>query len=117
MFEKQFDERVLEFVKSCNNNGVRMLLVGGSAVNFYGYQRGSTVLVSFFSFSFRKLRRQGIKINVFLTKQVCLNTQFIVSLCDGELEVGIKKANSLTVEYTLYLLSYQCRYSKLKYYN
>lgn len=41
MFEKQFDERVLEFVKSCNNNGVRMLLVGGSAVNFYGYQRHS----------------------------------------------------------------------------
>ena len=41
MFDKSFDERVLEFVKSCNNNEVRMLLVGGSAVNFYGYQRHS----------------------------------------------------------------------------
>lgn len=57
MFEKQFDERVLEFVKSCTSNGVRMLLVGGSAVNFYGYQRHSADVDFWIDISEKNLNR------------------------------------------------------------
>lgn len=36
-----FNKRVKEFVSSANKNGVKMLMVGGGAVNFHGYQRHS----------------------------------------------------------------------------
>ncbi|QGY43788.1 hypothetical protein GM418_08985 [Maribellus comscasis] len=36
-----FPERVKEFLKNASRNKVRMILVGGGAVNFYGYQRHS----------------------------------------------------------------------------
>lgn len=36
-----FNKRVKEFVVAANNRGVRMLMVGGGAVNFHGYQRHS----------------------------------------------------------------------------
>ncbi len=35
------DDDVYEFIKSCNNYGVKMILVGGCADNFYGYKRHS----------------------------------------------------------------------------
>jgi len=41
MLESRFDKRVGEFVSAANKFGVRMILVGGGAVNFYGYQRHS----------------------------------------------------------------------------
>ncbi len=37
----EFDKEVLSFVKACNNHNVQMILVGGAAVNFHGYQRHS----------------------------------------------------------------------------
>lgn len=37
-----FNSEVNEFVQLANENGVKMLLVGGGAVNFYGYQRHSS---------------------------------------------------------------------------
>lgn len=37
----RFDEEVIDFVSAARNCGVRMLMVGGGAVNFHGYQRHS----------------------------------------------------------------------------
>jgi hypothetical protein len=39
--ETNFNQDVYEFIKACNLNKVKMILVGGSAVNFYGYKRHS----------------------------------------------------------------------------
>jgi predicted nucleotidyltransferase len=39
-----FDKNIREFLKACENHNVRMLLVGGGAVNFHGYQRHSADL-------------------------------------------------------------------------
>lgn len=36
-----FNKRVKEFIIAANRNGVKMLMVGGGAVNFHGYQRHS----------------------------------------------------------------------------
>lgn len=38
---ENFNSRVEEFIQFACENGVRMLLVGGGAVNFHGYQRHS----------------------------------------------------------------------------
>ena len=38
---KNFPERVKEFLESAGKNKVLMILVGGGAVNFHGYQRHS----------------------------------------------------------------------------
>lgn len=36
-----FNKRVKEFVSAASEHGVKMLMVGGGAVNFHGYQRHS----------------------------------------------------------------------------
>ena len=36
-----WNEKITEFIKLANKHQVKMLLVGGGAVNFYGYQRHS----------------------------------------------------------------------------
>jgi hypothetical protein len=38
----QFDDKVEQFITLANKHGVKMLMVGGGAVNFHGYQRHST---------------------------------------------------------------------------
>lgn len=38
---KPWEENIDEFISVANKNGVRMLMVGGNAVNFHGYQRHS----------------------------------------------------------------------------
>lgn len=38
---KLWDQNIDEFIALANKHGVRMLMVGGGAVNFYGYQRHS----------------------------------------------------------------------------
>jgi predicted nucleotidyltransferase component of viral defense system len=37
----EFEDKVTRFVELAGKHGVRMLLVGGGAVNFHGYQRHS----------------------------------------------------------------------------
>lgn len=37
----QWEEKINTFLKLANKNNVRMLMVGGGAVNFHGYQRHS----------------------------------------------------------------------------
>lgn len=39
-----WDQEITEFLKACHVEGVRMILVGGGAVNFHGYQRHSSDL-------------------------------------------------------------------------
>jgi predicted nucleotidyltransferase len=39
--ESNFNLEVYNFIEACQNNGVRMILVGGNAVNYYGYKRHS----------------------------------------------------------------------------
>ncbi len=36
-----FNNKVLKFIEACNQFDVRMILVGGVAVNYYGYKRHS----------------------------------------------------------------------------
>ena len=38
---QNFPERLEQFISTANKNQVRMILVGGGAVNFHGYQRHS----------------------------------------------------------------------------
>lgn len=40
-FANVFSEVVSEFLRAANEQGLRMLLIGGGAVNFHGYQRQS----------------------------------------------------------------------------
>ena len=39
--ERNFNDEVYQFIAACNQYSVKMLLVGGSAVNYYGYKRHS----------------------------------------------------------------------------
>jgi hypothetical protein len=39
--EKIWKQNIDQFLKEASREGVKMLLVGGGAVNFYGYQRNS----------------------------------------------------------------------------
>ncbi len=39
-----FGEEVNAFSRAANSSGVRMLMIGGGAVNFHGYQRQSADL-------------------------------------------------------------------------
>lgn len=39
--EHLFDQNIREFIRLCAKHDVRMILVGGGAVNFHGYQRHS----------------------------------------------------------------------------
>ncbi len=41
---KDWQDEMYNFIRLCNEHGVRMLLVGGGAVNFHGYQRYSNDL-------------------------------------------------------------------------
>lgn len=38
----EFDDKVQTFIELANKHDVKMLMVGGGAVNFHGYQRHST---------------------------------------------------------------------------
>lgn len=40
-FLQSFPERLDQFIETANKNQVKMILVGGGAVNFHGYQRHS----------------------------------------------------------------------------
>ena len=37
----EYDQHIIAFILSCQNEQVKMLLVGGAAVNFHGYRRHS----------------------------------------------------------------------------
>jgi len=52
-----FDDKVSHFVALCAVNKVRMLMVGGGAVNFYGYQRQSADVAFWIDFSNDNLSR------------------------------------------------------------
>lgn len=41
MMKRNFNDDVFNFIQACNKFNVEMIMVGGSAVNFYGYKRHS----------------------------------------------------------------------------
>jgi predicted nucleotidyltransferase len=57
MLESNFDKKVGEFVRAANKFKVRMILVGGGAVNFYGYQRHSADVDFWIDISVENLER------------------------------------------------------------
>ena len=73
--DKIWKENIDAFLREASKEGVKMLLVGGGAVNFHGYQRHSTDVVFWIDTSeenFSKLlqvfRRMGYKIDSFPEK-------------------------------------------------
>jgi hypothetical protein len=57
IFAGNFTDRVEAFVKAANENQVRMILVGGGAVNFHGYQRHSADIDFWIDISEQNLHR------------------------------------------------------------
>ena len=41
MINTNWDNEILSFIELSSRNNVRMIMVGGGAVNFHGYQRHS----------------------------------------------------------------------------
>ncbi|PSL04483.1 nucleotidyltransferase [Cecembia rubra] len=70
--EKIWKQNIDEFLKEASREGVKMLLVGGGAVNFYGYQRHSADVDFWidtseenFSKLLRVFKRMGYEIDSF----------------------------------------------------
>ncbi len=51
----EFDQNIRAFLKACSKYGVKMIMVGGGAVNFYGYQRHSADLDFWISTEYQNL--------------------------------------------------------------
>jgi predicted nucleotidyltransferase len=54
---------VSDFIEKANDNGVRMLLVGGGAVNFHGYQRHSADIDFWIELTSENLNRLKLALN------------------------------------------------------
>ena len=52
-----------DFIEKANDNGVRMLLVGGGAVNFHGYQRHSADIDFWIELTSENLNRLKLALN------------------------------------------------------
>ncbi len=52
-----FDERIREFITACQDHDVHMILVGGGAVNFHGYQRHSADVDFWLELSLKNLQK------------------------------------------------------------
>ena len=53
--ESNFNTEVYDFIQACTINNVRMMMVGGSAVNYYGYKRHSADIDFWIDNSFQNL--------------------------------------------------------------
>jgi len=53
--ESNFNTEVYEFIQACTTNNVKMIMVGGSAVNYYGYKRHSADIDFWIDNSFQNL--------------------------------------------------------------
>jgi hypothetical protein len=60
---ENFKNLVSDFIIKANSNGVRMLLVGGGAVNFHGYQRHSADIDFWIELTSENLDRLKITLN------------------------------------------------------
>ena len=92
----QWDEELKKFVHLANENGVRILMVGGGAVNFHGYQRHSADVDFWLDISDENLKKlitvfqkMGYDINDFPTEvksgQQNISLKFSPAVLDVEL--------------------------------
>lgn len=62
-FNETWGEKVKQFLKLAEKHGVRMLLVGGGAVNFHGYQRNSANVYFWIDTSSENLKNLLLVVN------------------------------------------------------
>lgn len=60
---ESYKNLVSDFIEKANDNGVRMLLVGGGAVNFHGYQRHSADIDFWIELTSENLNRLKLALN------------------------------------------------------
>ncbi|MCB9191646.1 MAG: nucleotidyl transferase AbiEii/AbiGii toxin family protein [Flavobacteriales bacterium] len=59
----EFDDKVRQFIELANKHEVRLLMVGGGAVNFHGYQRHSADVDFWLDISPENLERLKLALN------------------------------------------------------
>lgn len=62
-FIENFHEKVESFLKAANQQKLKMILVGGGAVNYHGYQRHSADLDFWIEISEENLRKLLVVLN------------------------------------------------------
>ena len=65
------DDNVYEFIESCNNYGVMMILVGGYADNFYGYKHLTANADFWIDNSQANLDRPITALRTLVTRLIC----------------------------------------------
>jgi len=81
-----FKNQVSNFIIKANENGVRMLLVGGGAVNFHGYQRHSADIDFWIELTSENLDR----LKTTLTQMGYLFDQFPQEVLQGAQNISVK---------------------------
>ncbi len=92
--EQNFNDEVYQFIAACNKFSVKMLLVGGSAVNYYGYKRHSADIDFWIEPSLKNLE------NLFKTLKHIgyLFDRFPDEVISGNQNISLKFSPDLEVE-------------------
>lgn len=95
--ESNFNHDIYRFIEECQRFSVRMIMVGGSAVNFYGYKRHSADIDFWIDSTkenldslIRSLKNIGLKVD-----------SFPKAVLDGEQNVSIKISPDVELELIL----------------
>ena len=92
---ENWDNEIIHFMTLCTEHNVRMLMVGGGAVNFHGYQRHSTDVDFWIDISSTNL--QNLKI--VLVKMGYILEDFPESIKLAEQNISLKfSPTSLNIE-------------------
>ncbi len=92
--ERNFNDDVYAFIESCGRFTVRMILVGGSAVNFYGYKRHSADIDFWIDNSPLNLKNLVSALNVIGYKI----DKFPDKVMKGQQNISIKLSPDLEIE-------------------
>ncbi len=92
--ERNFNKEVYDFIHACHKNGVRMIMVGGSAVNFYGYKRHSADIDFWIDNSLRNIENLRIALNNFGYEL----EKFPEEVISGNQNISLKFSPELEVE-------------------
>ena len=97
LMESNFNNDIYRIIAECQRFSVRMIMVGGSAVNFYGYKRHSADIDFWIDNTnenleslIKALRNMGFKIDTFPN-----------AVLDGKQNVSIKMSPDLELELIL----------------
>ena len=92
--ERNFNQEVYYFIHACNKYGVRMIMVGGSAVNFYGYKRHSADIDFWIDNSLRNIENLRLALNNFGYEL----ENFPEEVISGNQNISLKFSPELEVE-------------------